>query len=151
AALYRRSAELGDAHAQYCLGTFYLSERVIAVGLTRDYQQAFRLFQLSADQGYSSAMRDIGLMYEKGQVPGSPASIQQAGKWFLMAAANGLEDAIWNLEDSGMRFEVLETKAREVTALTLCHNHKADVSRDRFHRFCGRCFLLCALPSRLAI
>ena len=63
----------GNADAQYTHGLMYYFGRRVK----QDYSEALKWYQLSADQGYSLAQYNLGVMYE-GNVPGC-VEIRSAG------------------------------------------------------------------------
>ena len=76
--LYRMAVDRGDAAAQCNL----------AMGLRKEgkYDEAMRLFLLSAKQGYATAIYGIGFMYMSGMVGGRPDYVA-ARPWLERAAA----------------------------------------------------------------
>ena len=79
------SAEANQMHAktQYNLGVTY----AYGQGVTQDYQEAMKLFRLSAEQGITEAQCDLGAMHQAGY--GVPQDYAQAMMWYLIAKANG--------------------------------------------------------------
>ena len=76
--LYRMAVDRGDAAAQCNL----------AMGLRKEgkYDEAMRLFLLSAKQGYANAIYGIAFMYVNGMVGGRPDYVA-ARPWLERAAA----------------------------------------------------------------
>ena len=72
-------ARKGDAKAQYSLGHMY--DR--GEGVSKDYKEAVRWFQLSAAQGYAPAQHNLGVMYAMGQ--SVPQDDIQAYMWLSLA------------------------------------------------------------------
>ena len=58
-------------------------------GVTQDYGAAVMWYRKAADQGYSSAQSDLGVMYDKGL--GVPQDYVQAHMWYNLAATRGLK------------------------------------------------------------
>ena len=56
-------------------------------GVRRDHAEAFKLFRLAADQGYTDAQFDLAGMYADGD--GVLQSNVGAHMWFNLASANG--------------------------------------------------------------
>lgn len=81
--LCRHPAELGDAMAQWFLGTRYLAGK----GVPQDYSQAEKWFRLAAAQGNSLSQLSLGSMYYGGE--GVLQDYHEAKKWFLLAARRG--------------------------------------------------------------
>jgi uncharacterized protein len=79
----RKSAEEGDASAQYRLGLLYDG----GVGVPQDYRQAKEWFEKAAKQGHVGAQADLGTLYLQGA--GAPQSAQMAVFWFSQAAKQG--------------------------------------------------------------
>ena len=92
-----RAEDPTDAVAQFRAG--YLYER--GDGVTRDYNEAMRLYRLSAAQGNPVAEFRIGYLYEKGL--GVVQDDVQAMQWYKEAAAQGNQPA-------GNRLAVLKIK-----------------------------------------
>ncbi|MCF6264239.1 MAG: sel1 repeat family protein [Xanthomonadales bacterium] len=90
--LYARSAELGNAAAQYNIAMMYSNGESVWV----DYQQAVYWFRKSAAQGFSPAQYRLGEMYlfEKG---GLAKDLKKAIALFEQAAAQHDADAQMNL------------------------------------------------------
>ena len=81
---YKKSAEQGDASAQFYLGWMYTKER----GVAQNYVQATYLFD-------DSPQSNLGLMYYNGQ--GVAQNYTQAAKWFKKSAKQGHAKAQYNL------------------------------------------------------
>jgi hypothetical protein len=79
----RKSAEAGNASAQYRLGLLYDG----GVGVPQDYRQAKEWFEKAAKQGHVVAQADLGTLYLRGA--GAPQSVQMALFWFRRAAEQG--------------------------------------------------------------
>jgi TPR repeat protein len=79
----RKSAEEGNASAQYRLGLLYEG----GVGVPQDYRQAKEWFEKAAKQGHVGAQADLGTLYLQGA--GAPQSAQMAMFWFSQAAGQG--------------------------------------------------------------
>ena len=60
-------------------------------GLGQDYQQALLLFRQAADQGFTSAQFNLGVMYDNGQGVGQDH--KQALFWYRKAADQGYANA----------------------------------------------------------
>jgi TPR repeat protein len=69
-------------------------------GVTQDYAEAARWFRKAADQGYSSAQFNLGLMYYHGQ--GMTRGYAEAARWFRKAADQGDAEAQFDL---GLTYE----------------------------------------------
>ena len=76
----RKSAEAGDASAQYRLGLLYYEGR----GVSENPLQAKEWFDMAAKQGHAGAQLHLGTMYLEGK--GAPQSAQMALVWFSRAA-----------------------------------------------------------------
>jgi hypothetical protein len=85
--LFRTAADRGDATAQYNLARVLHSEQ--------RFEEAFRYYALSADQGYTSAENNLGVSYKRGN--GTEVDLGKARYWFERAAAKGHETAIKGL------------------------------------------------------
>ncbi len=59
-------------------------------GVTKNYKTAVQWYQKSANQGYVTAQRELGIMYARGQ--GVNQNYKTAVKWYRIAAEQG--DAI---------------------------------------------------------
>ncbi|NDC10778.1 MAG: sel1 repeat family protein [Oxalobacteraceae bacterium] len=86
-----RSAQSGDAKAQFTLGLKYAQ----ADGVARNEAEGTKWLMKSAEQGYTDAEFIVGVMYANGE--GVKRSNIEAGKWFLRAANKGSADAQFNL------------------------------------------------------
>ena len=76
-----KTAEQGDANAEYKLGLVY----DVGVGARQDLAQAALWYQRAADQGHLAAQFNLGLMYASGR--GVPQDLVQAHMWLNLAAA----------------------------------------------------------------
>ena len=81
----------GDWRFQERLGRIYEG----GIGVTQDYKEAMKWFELAADKGYAKAMCDIGLLYGLGD--GVAQDYNEAMKWFELAANKGVADAMFNI------------------------------------------------------
>jgi TPR repeat protein len=85
--LYRAAADRGDAISQYNLGYLLDAEK--------KFDESFRYYALSADQGYTAAEHILGICYRLGE--GTEVDLSKARYWFERAAAKGYERAIKSL------------------------------------------------------
>ena len=92
----QRFADDGRAWAQSDLGSLYEDGLV----LPRDYQDAFKWYELAANQGYPGAQTNLGMMYARGR--GTEASRKTAIEWFQRAANQGDDVAKRNLNALGI-------------------------------------------------
>ena len=90
--LIRLSANQGQPAAQYRLAKLYEA----GVGVKVNGKTAKDLLSRSADAGNRIAMHDMGHYYATG-ADGSSPDLQQAVKWFSMAAERGVLDSQFNL------------------------------------------------------
>lgn len=81
---YKAAADRNDPVAQYLLGLNY---RLGDLGLQQSYPDAVTYLQKSADQGFASAQRVLGLMYGEGV--GVTQDYQKAIELFKKAAEHG--------------------------------------------------------------
>jgi len=82
-AYYKKSAELGNAAAQFNIGCFYNSGIVVDV----DKEEAAKWFQLAADQGRANALNNLGVLYLSGQ--GVAQDRKKAAALFKAASERG--------------------------------------------------------------
>jgi TPR repeat protein len=80
-----RSAERGDAAAQYSLGLLHLD----GLGVKLDQGEAMRWFRAAADQQYTLAQVKLGEMYHYGEGRSVPEDRDEAERWYLKAAQQG--------------------------------------------------------------
>ena len=83
AKVVRKSAEEGDASAQFRLGQLYDE----GTGVSQDYGQAKEWFEKAAKQGHVGAQVNLGTLYLQGE--GAPRSAQMALFWLSRAAEQG--------------------------------------------------------------
>jgi TPR repeat protein len=83
-------AEKGDAQAEYELGKSYVKKQ--------DFKQGAELLTKAAEQGNAAAQNDLGRLYILGD--GVLKSAETANQWFVKAAENGDELAMYNLAQS---------------------------------------------------
>ena len=78
-----RSADRGNARAQYWLGTIYEEGKIVR----RDYETAVKWFAIAAKGGEADAQYNLALMYRLGQ--GVPKSNKEAVNWLNRATEQG--------------------------------------------------------------
>jgi TPR repeat protein len=83
---YRKSAEQGNADAQYDLGDFYL----FGHGVQLDYAQGIRWFRKAAEQGSPAAQTDLARFYLIGKYV--PQDYALSASWYRKAAERGNPD-----------------------------------------------------------
>lgn len=88
---FKKSAEQGNANAQFNLGLMYSEGR----GVPKDDSQAFVWYTKAAEQGDASAQYNLGVMYHEGQ--GVPQDYAKAMSWYLKAVEQGHVSAQNNL------------------------------------------------------
>ena len=88
---YRKSAEQGNARAQFNLGLMYK----YGLGVEQDYAEAVTWYRKAAEQGHAKAQFNLGSMYEDGQ--GVEQDYAEAVKWYRKAAEQGDASAQCNL------------------------------------------------------
>jgi TPR repeat protein len=79
---FKALAEMGDASAQFNLGSLYRQGQ----GLPQDDKQAVAWWTKAAEQGHTDAQDNLGLRYAKGE--GVEQDVVQAYKWFSIAGMN---------------------------------------------------------------
>ncbi|MCH7372489.1 MULTISPECIES: tetratricopeptide repeat protein [Aeromonas] len=98
-ALYRRSAEAGDAFGQYRLADLYLR----GVGVPRDLRAAFHWMELAARNGDVPAMLKVGVLHLMG-VNGR-VDMAQAKQWLYQASQKGNKLALRVLQELALAEE----------------------------------------------
>ncbi len=88
---FKRSAEQGNAYAQYSIGQMYRQ----GLGVTQNYKQAVSWYQKAAEQGNAYAQVNVGMMYDQGL--GVTQDSKQAVSWYQKAAEQGITQAQYNL------------------------------------------------------
>jgi len=86
------AAEAGDANAQNIVADAYDEGN----GVAQDHDKALELWIKSANQGFSRARYNLGLLYENGR-DGIAPDIEEAIRWYVKAAASKNPDAFTNL------------------------------------------------------
>jgi TPR repeat protein len=76
----RRSAERGDAHAQWMLGNVYQIGSVVS----QDYREAARWYAAASVQNFADAQLSLGNLYEQGK--GVKKNYRQAFRYYQAAA-----------------------------------------------------------------
>ena len=84
---YRKAAEQGHAHAQFCLGLSFADGK----GVPADDREAAFWCRKAAEQGHPYAQFFLGLCYADGT--GVPADDVQAYAWIKLASVKGGEEA----------------------------------------------------------
>ena len=88
---YKKGADLGDANAQFSLGTFSLE----GLGVKKDPTAAANLFDKAAKSGHAMAQYNLALIYLDGK--GRPADETKAVEWMQKAAEQNLPAAEYDL------------------------------------------------------
>ena len=83
----QKQAKLGDAHAQFLLGSLYDTGELIP----KDLKKALMWYKKAANQGHAKAQFNLGRLYANGK--GVQKDYVKAYSWFNLAAANGNADA----------------------------------------------------------
>ena len=91
-ALYRKAAEQGDPVSQYNLGLMLYNQKT---GFNAPVETV-KLWKASAAQGNVGALKDVGLIYLKGEVTGKP-DVPKAIKYLEKAAEHGQGQALYLL------------------------------------------------------
>jgi TPR repeat protein len=81
----------GDAMAQNTLGRMYMQ----GSGVTKDFNEAFSLFQKAAGKGLPNAQSNLGVLYASGE--GVKQDYKLSIDWFKKAADQGYKLAMLNL------------------------------------------------------
>ena len=89
---FSKSAEQGNADAQYNLGLMYANGK----GVPEDDREAVRWYRKAAEQGDAVAQYNLGAMYAKGE--GVPEDYVKAYMWTSLAVALGEKRAAKNKE-----------------------------------------------------
>lgn len=98
-ALYRQSAEAGDAFGQYRLAELYLR----GVGVPRDLRIAFHWMERSAEGGDVPAMLKLGVLHLMGV--GGRVDMAQAKQWLYQASQKGNKLALKVLQELALAEE----------------------------------------------
>lgn len=104
--LFTESAEAGLEIAQYNLGVLYYS----GTGVAQNYSEAFKWTQMAAEQGHTNSQYNLGTLYYNGLGVRSEifnrwplsliykqSDLEQAVRWYQLAAENDHGDAQYNL------------------------------------------------------
>ena len=130
-ALYRKSAEQGNAKAQGNLGYLYSK----GLGVSQDYQEAGRWYHKSAEQGHSFAEFNLGMMYEHGN--GYQRDYKKAVGWYRKAAEHGHSAAQGSLSFyymDGVEVPKDWVVAYALLNLALADNRLAPARKQQFQR-----------------
>ncbi len=84
---YRKSANLGNAKAQFCLGVCYANGN----GVVQNYAEAVKWYRRGAEQGCKEAQLNLGVCYEYGD--GVDKDFKEALTWYFKAALQGNDEA----------------------------------------------------------
>lgn len=87
-----RRAQEGNLDAQLALGYMYLYGEN---GVKADHEQAFKYYEMAANQNNPIAQNNLGSLYFNGI--GTPRNYLKAAQQFALAAQNGSDDAAVNL------------------------------------------------------
>ncbi len=81
-------AKSGDAQSQTAVGSLYY----LGLGVRHDHGEARRLYLLAAEQGFASALFNLGIFYSN---PDDEQNLVEAYKWFTLAAKKGMQEGGW--------------------------------------------------------
>ncbi|CBE68066.1 MAG: hypothetical protein F9K13_13810 [Candidatus Methylomirabilis oxygeniifera] len=108
--LYRKAANLGDYVAKRILeekplaekgnaeAQFWIGERWLGGdGVVEDIDEALRCLEKAAEQGYVSAIRTLGFIYQKGWH--APQDFVLAHKWYNIAASLEDQKSRWDRDE----------------------------------------------------
>jgi len=90
--LWLPRAHDGDHEAQNYLGIQYS----LGLGVSKNYKEALKWYELAAKAGYPDAQRNYGDMHQYGR--GVPPDFYQAFIWYFAASQQGHETALRVLE-----------------------------------------------------
>jgi tetratricopeptide (TPR) repeat protein len=110
-AVFRRGAHRGNINAMHNLGLCYRN----GWGVAKDYANAHEWYQKAANQGYDSAMFEVGLLYQVGG-SGVAKDYAKAREWYEKAANKNDPNAMVNigfLYDKGRGVTKDDVKALE--------------------------------------
>ncbi len=86
--LLKKSAESGNADAQYQMGTLYRKGQ----GVTKDNEKAAYWYGKAAKQGLTNAQDDLGNLYDESK-EGLKKNADKAGTWIENTTTEGLNQA----------------------------------------------------------
>ena len=141
----RKSAQQGNADAQYLLGKCYFN----GWGVTEDESQAAAWWRKAAEQGYAEAQCALGICYSNGI--GVTQDYTQAVAWYRKAAEQGNADAQyllgecyyngWGVTQDYTQAAVWWRKAAEKgyaeaqCSLGMCYHNGEGVTKDYTQAF----------------
>lgn len=116
--LLTKSAEQGDASAQFNLGYSYAN----GDGIAQDKAAAAKWYRKSAEHGYAPAQFILGFLYEKGE--GVHQNKAEAAEWYWRAAEQGFLSAENRLsfieEDERIAQLMAKNEADHVGGVSMC-------------------------------
>jgi hypothetical protein len=86
AKIFKRAVELGDVEAMLNLGLMYMNG-----DFKLDKKKAVQLWRMAADRGNATAQKNVGVAYRNGD--GCSEDLDEARRWFTLAALQGLDKA----------------------------------------------------------
>jgi TPR repeat protein len=123
---FRKAAEQGEAHSQYCLGVLLENGR----GLAQDYAAAVRWYHKAVEQGHTKAQNNLGLCFENGH--GVQQDLPEAYKLYKLAANDPSADEL--LDDDFTPFQGKAAKNLERIAARMAAAEIAEGER-RYREF----------------
>ena len=115
-----QQASGGSSAAQFNLGVMYDK----GDGVTQDYKEAFKWYELAAKQGFAEAQYNLGLMYEKGQ--GAIENYLLAHAYLNLAASSGDKDAATYRDTLSTKMTSEQLAEAQKLAKELSENIKAN-------------------------
>lgn len=115
----RKMAELGDAEAQWDLGSIYHN----GTGVPQDDTQAVQWFLRAAEQGHVTAQGSLGAYYWAGR--GVPEDLSKAYFWSVLAMAQGDETSRFRVEGLAARMTRAQIESARQQAEEWLRQHHA--------------------------
>lgn len=125
---YRKSAELGNAHAMGNLARKYYSGK----GVPKDYREAFKWYRKSAEEDIPDSIASLGWLYYKGR--GVERDYAEALKWTRKAAER---DHPYGLTNLGLHYYYGHGVGRDYREALKWFRKSADTGHARAMDYIG--------------
>ena len=106
----QRSAKMEHPYGLYLYGTNLIEGR----GVVQSFTEGIKYLTKAAELGSNVAQNSLGVIYAEGRV--SPKNLAEAYKWFVIASANGYENAQSNKGNAEKQLTPNEVKSIQIKA-----------------------------------
>lgn len=122
---FRKSAEQGQAEAQYHMGVIYST----GLGAETDYDEALKWYRQAAEQGHARAQYNLGMMYYFGK--GVPEDKVAAYQWVILSAERGEQTAIDAMPELAKKISTAQVASAQAAAQAWSQAHPGQIDNGQ--------------------